>query len=137
MGKEKKARSAGEMQVPMAAMIDCVFQLLIYFIVTYKDDIVEAHLAVNLPSSKPPSPDDPQKPPPVLELKVLPGQVLLQGAQRSIEEITDMLRHFAKLDPEQTVIVKTSVQARADELISVLDLCRGVGFTKLNVVTLK
>ena len=136
MPKRVKPISTRTIDVPMAAMIDVVFLLLIYFIVTQKDELSEAHLAVNLPTPTPP-PEQVEPPPPVLELEVHPGRVLLHGNQLPMEQITDMLAHFAKLDPEQTVIVKTSLMAQTRELVSVLDLCKGVGFYKLNVVTLK
>ena len=119
----------------MSSMIDVVFLLLIYFIVTQKEEISEAHLAVNLPSPNPARQAEVK--PKLLELEVHPGQVMLQGAPRSPEIIEQTLGDLAKLDAEQTVIVKVSQMARNGELVSVLDLCKGVGFTKLNVVTLK
>lgn len=135
MGLTKK-RTAEQLQLPMAAMIDVVFQLLIYFIVTHVDEIPEAHLAVNLPSPNPAA-TQPQVKPKLLELTVMPDQVLLQGVPRSPEVIQDTLTHLAKLDPDQTVIVKVNTMARTEELVRVLDLCEGVGLSKLNVVTLK
>lgn len=119
----------------MSSMIDVVFLLLIYFIVTQKEEISEAHLAVNLPSPNPSRQAEAK--PKLLELEVHPGQVMLQGAPRSAEIIEQTLGDLAKLDAEQTVIIKVSQMARNGELVSVLDLCKGVGFSKLNVVTLK
>lgn len=131
-----KKRAAGELiQVPMSSMIDVVFLLLIYFIVTQKDEISEAHLAVNLPS--PSMTESTEKPPPILELEVHPGRVLLQRVPRSLDTIKERLTYLAELDRDQTVMVKTSVMARAEELVAVLDICRGAGLSKLNVVTLK
>ena len=46
-----RKRSNDTLAVPMSQMIDVVFLLLIYFVVTMKDEISEAHLAVNLPSA--------------------------------------------------------------------------------------
>ena len=130
-------RRSGEqrIEIPMSSMIDVVFLLLIYFIVTQKEEISEAHLAVNLPSPNAAQQTDVK--PKLLEIEVHPGQVMLQGAPRSVEMIKQTLAHLAKLDSEQTVIVKVSQMARTQELVGVLDLCKGVGFSKLNVVTLK
>lgn len=134
MGLIRK-KSAEQLQIPMSAMIDVVFQLLIYFIVTHQKEIPEAHLAVNLPS--PNTAAAPQVKPKLLELQVMPGQILLQGVPRTLAMVQESLAYLAKLDPEQTVIVKVSLMARAEELVQVLDLCDGVGLSKLNVVTLK
>ena len=131
-----RVKDPESLECPMSAMIDVVFQLLIYFIITQKDEVPEAHLAVNLPS-----PDkeavQPQKKPQLLEIEVHPGQILLQGVPRSVDMIQDTLTYLAKLDPDQTVIIKTNVMAKTSELVTVLDLCKGVGFKKLNIMTLK
>ena len=129
-----KVRATDTLVVPMAPMIDVVFQLLIYFVLTFKEELPEAHLAVNLPS---PGKDRPIRPPTVLELKVLPGQIFLQGMPRPLETIKEQLAYLGKLDADQTVLVKTSPLAKAEELVLVLDLCRGAGLTKLNVLTLR
>jgi biopolymer transport protein ExbD len=133
MAKMKEVES---LECPMSAMIDVVFQLLIYFIITQKDEVPEAHLAVNLPSPDQ-APVQQRNKPQLLEIEVHPGQILLQGVPRSLDMIQDTLTYLAKLDPDQTVIIKTNVMAKTSELVAVLDLCKGVGFKKLNIMTLK
>ena len=68
MAIRKIRRGNDSADVPMSAMIDVVFLLLIYFIVTYKEEIPEAHLAINLPQPTPP-PKIIKEPPPLLKLK--------------------------------------------------------------------
>lgn len=135
MPLRRRKSGGGQVEIPMSSMIDVVFLLLIYFIVTQKEELSEAHLAVNLPS--PNSAQQTDIKPRLLEIEVHPGQIFLQGAPRSLEEIRGTLERLAALDPEQTVMVKTSVMARTEELVQVLDLCKGVGLSKLNVVTLQ
>lgn len=129
-----KKRREINMQVPMTPMLDVVFQLLVFFILTFKEPTAEAHLQVNLPS---PGAGKPAKALQVLELKVFPGQVFLQGVPRSVETVKEQLEYIGKLDRDQTVLIKTSPLAKANELITVLDLCQAAGLTKLNVVTLR
>jgi len=132
-----KKRKIGEhmINVPMSSMIDVVFLLLIYFIVTQKEEISEAHLAVNLPSPNPLQ--ETKTKPNLLEIEVLPGQELVQGAPRSLPAMKDTLQYLAKLDPDQTVMIKVSQLARTKDLIQVLDMCKAVGLNQLNVMTLK
>ena len=68
-----KKRDSEQLAVPMSSMIDIVFLLLIYFIVTQKDEISEAHLAVNLPAPGSAQQQTDNKPQ-LLELEVHPGQ---------------------------------------------------------------
>ncbi|MCK5802621.1 MAG: biopolymer transporter ExbD [Lentisphaeria bacterium] len=132
---KKKLRGDTAAEIPMSAMIDVVFLLLIYFIVTQKDEISEAHLAVNLPSPNP-SQQEEIDPPKLLELHVLAGRVLLNGNEYKLDVIQEKLERLASLDPDMTVLIKTSGKARTKEQVAVLDLCKGAGLSKLNVMTL-
>lgn len=135
MPLRRRKSGGGQVEIPMSSMIDVVFLLLIYFIVTQKDELSEAHLAVNLPS--PNSAEQTEVKPRLLEIEIHPGQVFLQGSLQTKETMRGTLEQLAALDPEMTVMVKTSVMAQTDELVTVLDLCKGVGLSKLNVVTLQ
>ncbi|NMA43652.1 MAG: biopolymer transporter ExbD [Oligosphaeraceae bacterium] len=128
-----KHRKEEDLAVPMSSMIDIVFLLLIYFIITAKDEVSEAHLAVNLPAPGRSKAGDTK--PQLLEIEVYEGQYSLRGVFLSLDNLELALRRFR--DPELTVIVKVSVQARARDLVAVLDLCQGQGLNKLNVVTLR
>lgn len=136
MKKSRKRKTgATVLSVPMSSMIDVVFLLLIYFIVTQKDEISEAHLAVNLPA--PDQAKQSETKPNLLEIEIQPGQIFVQGAPRSLDTVKTTLTYLAGLDPEQTVIVKISQLAHADEVVKVLDLCQGVGLINLSIMALK
>ncbi len=61
--------------VPLSAMIDVVFLLLIYFIMTQKPVVEDIYLQLNLPSPNPaPSASD-SEPPPILRIDVMKLQV--------------------------------------------------------------
>ncbi|MBT3286845.1 MAG: biopolymer transporter ExbD [Victivallales bacterium] len=133
--KGKRRRVQEQAEIPMSSMIDVVFLLLIYFIVTQKDEIFEAHLAVNLPSPTPAEEqeEEPKRP---IEITVLPGEVRLRGLRMTTERMCEFLAPRAKEDPELTVIVQTSTKALHHEVVNVLDLCRSMGLTKLSIATL-
>ena len=130
-----RQREDEKLETPMSAMIDVVFLLLIFFIVTHKEELVEAHMAVNLPSpSSAPSETKPQ----LLEVQVRAGgNYVLNGKPLGLEAIETTLHSIAQFDSDQTVIVKVHPAAVQRELIQLLDRCRKVGLTKLNVLTLK
>lgn len=119
----------------MASMIDVVFLLLIYFLVTAERELPEAHLTVNLPSQK--SAPAEERIPKVLEIEIYPTEIFLQGAPRSMAFIKDTLSYFAELEADQTVLIKVSPDAQAHQLVEVLDLCNGVGLSNLNLVSLE
>ena len=54
MGKKRKTRNKGEAaKLEMTPMIDVVFQLLIFFIVTLKQEDILSHLDVSRPAPDP------------------------------------------------------------------------------------
>lgn len=124
-----------QLAVPMSSMIDIVFLLLIYFIVTAREEIPEAHLAVNLPAPGMAKSDEVK--PRMLEMQVHANKLCLQGSEKPVAEIAAMLKYLGSLDPDQTVIIQVSMSARAADLVAALDLCRAAGLEKLNVVTLR
>ncbi len=129
-----KNRKEEALAVPMSSMIDIVFLLLIYFILTQKEEISEAHLAINLPAPGASSKEQETKPQ-LLEIEVHENMYSLRGVAMALPMLEDTLGRFN--DPDLTVIIKVSVRARARDLVSVLDLCQGAGLSKLNVVTLR
>lgn len=136
MGLAKKLGGEDKIEVPMSSMIDVVFLLLIYFIVTYKEEIPEAHLQVTLPApSSQQAPDIPPTPP--LSLEVHPREYRLKGTPMLPDTIKRVLGALAANDPEITVVIKTNVAAPMKNLITILDICNGVNLKNLNVVTLE
>lgn len=137
MGLARRKFSSGAIEIPMSAMIDVVFLLLIYFIVTYKEEIPEAHLAVNLPQPNPQPPPPDFIPPPLLEIEIHPGEFLLNGKLMSPNRMESVLRTLAAQDKELTVIIKVNQRAKTKNLVTVLDICQEVELANLNVVTLQ
>ena len=130
-----KRKKAETLSVQMSSMIDIVFLLLIYFIVTAREEITEAHLSVNLPA--PGAAKATENKPKLLELEVHKGQYCLNGTPQDISVVESMLLSFGRMDPGMTVMVKVAFDAYASELVTALDLCDKAGLTNLNVVSLR
>lgn len=134
-----KKRNDESLAVPMSQMIDVVFLLLIYFVVTMKDEISEAHLAINLPSAgAPPAAASAE------EIKVIkifversgyslqlpPRPRLPMSSQQLAKFLGDNKAKAAKSD----LIISVSPQAPMQQLVTVLDCAAMHGYTKLNVL---
>ena len=130
-----KLKKAENLSVQMSSMIDIVFLLLIYFIVTAREEITEAHLAVNLPA--PGAAKATENKPQLLELEVHQGRYCLNGSQADVNVVESMLMSFGRMDPDMTVMVKVAFDAYASELVTALDLCDKAGLKNLNVVSLR
>jgi biopolymer transport protein ExbD len=133
MAAKRKARKNIESgEIPMTPMIDVVFQLLIYFILTMKPVDVSAHLDVFSPSTAQPRTKD-EPPPQMLKIEIYQGAILMNGAGLDMPGLTKILGKLAALNPKQTVMILCSVDSRHNDLVEVLDSCAKVGLTNLSV----
>lgn len=129
-----KARTNQERPaLDMTAMIDCVFQLLIFFIVTLKQDDILANL-----DALRPAPDNSQsvvqKDP--LAILVGPRGFVFQGAPQTESQLEYSLSRIAKADPNTTVIVKCTGDSPHGLLVRALDVCNKVGLRNLSVFSM-
>ena len=99
--RESKREGVEPADVPMTPMIDVVFQLLIYFLVTFEATDVMAHLDVFTPSpdSKPPKEDKP--PPNLIKIVVFPDGYTINDKQVTVESLDRLLNKLAAIDPNR------------------------------------
>ena len=99
-----------------------------------RETIPEAHLAANLPSPVPTEFLAEQLLP--LELEIHPDEYRVRGRPHPLATVQSILAYTAEHDKNVTVIIKTSQQAPAKRLVTLLDACNRVGLHDLNVVAL-
>lgn len=132
--KPKKDRSE-DAEVPISAMIDVVFLLLIYFIVTSKEIVDEAWVSVNLPG--PPPPNQPEiEPPTTVDIFIQSDRYIYQGNDRSLDELERTLMGFGVMG-DVTVNIKVSKKAKHSMLVLLLDRMNKHKLEKFNLHTLK
>ena len=154
MGKKKRARiGVDDAEIPMSAMIDVVFLLLIYFIVTQKPIIEETLLSCDLPT---PGGTPPEKPPTLMTIGVMKmfpnpnkdpelikkdlNTYYLNDAAWKLDspdapnDLRRQLMAMGKADPEQTIIINCGPNAYHQKLVKILDACAEANLTTLNVV---
>lgn len=133
-GRKKVQQQPGG-EVEMTPMIDVVFQLLIYFVVTIKPVDVSAHLDVFRPSGRPP-PSDKPPPPKMLRIQIFKGALVLNDRSVDLPRLTQVLIKLGKLSSTQTVMIMCARDSRHEDLIDVLDRCSKAGLTNLSVVSM-
>lgn len=118
----------------MTSMIDVVFQLLIYFLVTFSTADVLAHLDISRPKleaaqSKPKPRGD------MIRVAVMPTGYAINGRDVTPEELASMLRRLAAVSAKQAVLVTCDDQSLHGRLIHILDLCAKTGLTQISVLS--
>jgi len=125
MKKERKKGEAAKLE--MTPMIDVVFQLLIFFLVTLKPEDILSRLEVSRPA-----PDPNQKKEEEVDLLTvvvynqnrLAGQgISLKGRQITYEELDRQLHKLAGFSKTISVIIKCTSDSPHANLVKVLDIC--------------
>jgi biopolymer transport protein ExbD len=134
--RQHRRTSMGEdNELDMTSMIDVVFQLLVYFVVTIKPIDVSAHLDVFRPSADRPT-QDIQEPPKMIRIEIFSNAFVMNGRAVSVPELTGILRKLGEFSSTQTVMIMCSSGSKHDQLITVLDRCTRAGLTNLSVVSM-
>jgi len=118
----------------MTPMIDVVFQLLIYFLVTMKPEDVTTHLEVLRPS-----PESRQQrsevPPNLVKIQIFADGYTINDKALGIDGLSDVLQKLANLDKTQTILIMASSLSQHERLVAVLDRCAEVGLNNLSVIS--
>jgi len=139
MRRKRRQRDEESMEVSMTPMIDVVFQLLIYFLVTFTTPDVLAHLDISRPA-----PDKTQTeqrtPPKMIRVNIYAEGdreegFSLNGRAVSRQELTSILNRLASFSKSQTVLITCSGRSAHAKLVDVLDICAESGLSKLSVVS--
>jgi len=132
MRRKRRSISDPESEISMTPMIDVVFQLLIYFLVTFTTPDVLAELSV---ARSEPKETNEHQPTQQVRVKVETSGFYLNGRQMSGERLGVMLNRLAVLDQHQTVLVICSRESTHDGLVGLLDLCAEAGLKNLSVMS--
>jgi biopolymer transport protein ExbD len=137
MNRKRNKRFAGtdaEIELSMTPMIDVVFQLLIYFLVTFSTADVLAHLDISRPA---PESAPSKKPPPadMVRVAVLPDGYAINGRDVTADELASLLGRLADISMKQTVLVTCDDNSIHGRLVKVLDLCAEYGLVKIAVMS--
>lgn len=133
MARERKRPEVTEPALSMTPMIDVVFQLLIYFIVTAKPIDVITNLDVFRPAPDPTTKVD--KPPNLVRVGVYQDGYTVNDTPVSPERLDAALGKVASLDAGQTIMITVSAISKHGALVKALDLCAKNGLKSLSVVS--
>jgi len=139
----RRGAAAEEPEISMTPMIDVVFQLLIFFLVTIKPIDIMAHLDVFRPTL-----DDQKKeeePPPRMVKIVVYRDMYTLGLTGttaddkviSVANLEKKLAFLAGLSKSQTISISCAGDSPHGRLIRVLNLCAKMGLTNLSVTSLR
>ena len=118
----------------MTPMIDVVFQLMIFFVVTIKQDDLFAKLNANRPApggGKGESSDDSQ-----IKIDVGTAGLFLNGRNLTSEQFREGIEKLSRTSKDATVLVRCELQSPHHYLVEALDVCNAYGMYNLSIFSM-
>lgn len=122
------------LDVQMTSMIDCIFLLIIFFLVSSQMKKVEKELPVNLPDSAA-----------ALNVKAAPdmivvgidnnGSFYIGGEPVGYEALQTKLREAAAANPDRRIRIDGDESAPFSSLVHIFDICQFEGLTNVGINT--
>ena len=128
-------------KLDMTPMIDVVFELIIFFVVTIKQEDIFSKLNCNRPQA--PENAKPEKDDITCNIQVgrradgsPQGVIIYNGREVSRAELDAMLHTLAKTSTKTPIIVKCAENSPHKALVDVLDICYRNNLYSVSVFTL-
>ena len=127
----------------MTPMIDVVFELIIFFVVTIKQEDIFSRLNVNRPAPSPPSSEAPKDD---ISCTIEIGKAMYHGERNGVyvynkkevtlQQLDGYLRETAAVSVDTPIIVKCAENSPHKALVDLLDVCYKYKLFSVSVFTL-
>ena len=119
--------SSAMSSLSIAPLIDVVFLLLIFFLVTSRFEKQERELDLELPEASQSVPITETPSEIVVNLGV-DGQLVIDGSARGLDELEKILAQASANNPlTQTVLIRSDRRAPVGSFIGVINVCKELG----------
>jgi len=128
-----KKRERYQIQAPLTSLIDIVFMLLIYFLLT-TNFMVDEGIKVKLPQAKASAPQV-QK-----EITIYvdeSGQAYLMDKPVALDQLFTRLKNMIGSDEDRLVVVKSDRRVILNKAVKVMDIAKAAGAGRLCLATEK
>lgn len=129
----RKSRQTDEAEINITPMLDIVFIMLIFFIVT-TSFVKEKGLEVSRPSSSPPKEMKKNKGPIVVKIDAN-GNITMKGRMLDRKAVQANLEREKAEKPDSPLIIAAHPDADTDALVTILDAAEAVGVGSVSVAT--
>ena len=129
----RKSRGNDEAEINITPMLDIVFIMLIFFIVT-TSFVKEKGLEVSRPSNSPPKEVQKNKGPIVVKVDSN-GNITMKGRLLERKAVQANLEREKAEKPDSPLIIAAHPDAETDSLVTILDAAEAVGVGSVSVAT--
>ncbi|MFS1701912.1 biopolymer transporter ExbD [Aestuariibacter sp. GS-14] len=130
MKRKKHTSGDDEAQVDMTPMLDIVFIMLIFFIVT-TSFVKEKGLDVNRPENKPPS-DNPTR---SLSIRIDEmGKIMMNGREVDIRRVVANIQTYLAESPTDSAAIQAHKDTEHGVVVEVMNQAKEAGINKVSIL---
>ena len=118
----------------MTPMIDVVFQLMIFFVVTIKQEDIYSKLNANRPApnqSSSSESNDTQ-----IKIEIGSSGIMFNGRGVRMNELKSNLKQLSATSKNATVLIRCTMDSPHGRLVDVLDACNQYGMRNLSIFSM-
>ena len=121
-------------EIQMTSMMDCIFLMLIFFLVSSQLKKVEKELPIELPRAT--TTRDVKSTPDLITVSVnAKGELFVNSKPVGDAGLKNALANAAKENPDRRIRINGDVFAPFRSIVQVLDTCQGEGLTVVGIHT--
>lgn len=121
---------------PLAPMVDILFLLLIFFIVTYTYQQMERNMSIALPVSEE-STSLEQTTRDIIINITKEGTIIVNRRRVSLDRLESLLKQAQEVLNVNSVLIRADKKTYHEHIVNVLDVCAGLNLKKVSFVTLE
>lgn len=134
---QKNKSSNRAVAIDMTPMIDIVFQLLIFFMVTTTFSQASSNtsgIEVNLPKAT--TKEVQQQADDIVVALTTDGKLIIDGAEYRPDQLRDRLTALSKSKPGASVIVQADISVHHGKVVEIMDIAKSAGIQRIGIATL-
>lgn len=120
----------------LAPMIDVVFLLLIFFIVTYQLSDYETELEVSVPTAEEGATTTRGYLEELVNIRS-DGTIVMEKKIYSLDELQAKMERLARVNKNQPIRIRGDADTKYQDIVSVIDRCRKAGIWNVSFATQK
>ena len=118
----------------MTPMIDVVFQLLIFFVVTLKQEDILAKLMASRPAPDPSAKPDQQ--PDLIDITVHKHGFIFKQRAVTLEGLDRQIERYSRMSKNATVIIRCTADSKQRYLVQAMDICSKYKMKNLSIFSM-
>lgn len=132
----RRQYTLGESAFQLAPMVDILFILLIFFIVTYAFQQIERDMRIGLPATEDAGQIDLTVRDIIINI-TQEGKIIVNGREFSLTKLEELLGRAVQTLQTQSVLIRADKKTFHGDVVRVMDVCAGLNINKISFVTIQ